>query len=263
MQIFDQLNRTLTEKVSEGNVINHNLEKGLGAERALRSLLRDFLPSRFGVAKGKIVNYGGDQSQACDIIIYDRLNCARLFVDQNENQIIPIEGIYAVIEVKVTLTKGKLNEAFDNLASVHNLSPARPVRSKNKLVDFCPPALIVVGFNGPSLATIERHYLTMNHAHPVGASFSSYSEVSPGFDERTGKSFLVNKIACLGSGTIFHTYAGEVKTGAWGQYTLGMLLMSLLTDIEQIPYSEMVPVRYFNFMMIEDAEYFSRNLEWQ
>jgi hypothetical protein len=106
--IFEQLNRMLSEKIAQGNIIEHNLEKGLGGENALRGLLEDFLPSRLGVAKGKVVNFTGDMSRQCDVIIYDRLNGPRLFVDENKNQILPIEGVYAVIEVKTSLTKHTL-----------------------------------------------------------------------------------------------------------------------------------------------------------
>jgi hypothetical protein len=41
-RMFEQLNRLLAEKVAQGNVIDHNLEKGLGTERAMRGLLGDF-----------------------------------------------------------------------------------------------------------------------------------------------------------------------------------------------------------------------------
>src|SRR5262245_11975403 len=102
--VSEQLNRMLLAKTGQAELIGHNLEKGLGNEQTLRDLLIAFLPRRFGVAKGKVVNSNGDMSQQLDVIIYDAHNCPSLFVDENKNQIIPIEGVYQVIEVKTTLT---------------------------------------------------------------------------------------------------------------------------------------------------------------
>ena len=67
--IFQQLNRMLLQKSEEAGVLRHNLERGLSNEQALRNLLREFLPARYGVAKGKVVNSDGDMSDQCDIMV--------------------------------------------------------------------------------------------------------------------------------------------------------------------------------------------------
>jgi hypothetical protein len=77
------------ERLAESRVVKNKLESGLGGERVIRSILIDFLPTRFGVAKGWIINNAGDLSRHCDIIIYDRLNCPNIYVDNNDNQVIP------------------------------------------------------------------------------------------------------------------------------------------------------------------------------
>jgi hypothetical protein len=260
-RIFEQLNRLLAEKVAQGEIIDHNLEKGMGTERAIRALLEGFLPTRFGVAKGKIVNYGGDMSQQCDVMIYDRLNCPKLFIDENDNQVLPIEGVYAVLEVKTTLTKHTLTEAFDNLYSVHMLQPERPVRSLNPSIDFRPPCLSIVGFRGIQLKTLKAHFTKLNSDYST-PSFSIFSPRSPGYADLTMKTFLVHDIACLGRGSIGHMLNGEVRVREWGEYTLGMLLTSLLTGIEQIPSAEVIIGRYFHYGMIEDSEFFKREMHW-
>lgn len=260
-KIFEQLNRMLAEKAAQGQIIEHNLEKGLGAERALRELLKDFLPKRFAVAKGKIVNFAGEMSQHCGILIYDGLNCPKLFIDENENQIIPIEGVYAVLEVKTTLTKHTLAEAFQNLHSVYALQTERPIRSLNPKVDHRPPCLVVVGFKGVQLATLHTHFQEFNRKYPVTASFSAFSSKSPGYVDLTDETFLVHKVACLDKGAIHHMYTGEIAIRPWGEYTLGMLLTSLLADIEQIPAATVNIRAYFNYMMIKDPEFFQRPIE--
>ena len=256
--IFEQLNRMLSEKIAQGNIIEHNLEKGLGGENALRGLLEDFLPSRLGVAKGKVVNFTGDMSRQCDVIIYDRLNCPRLFVDENKNQILPIEGVYAVIEVKTSLTKHTLTEAFENLNSVYNLQPERPVRSSNPKLDYRPPDLIILGFQGLRLHTLEKHYRTLNAAYEVKASFSAYSAKSPGSKESSGDKYLVHSIVRLGEGQVHHRYDGTVITNASREYTLGMFLTGLLTAIDSMPSTKTNIDNYFYsaMVMVEEPDLF-------
>jgi hypothetical protein len=254
--IFEQLNRMLSEKVAQGNIIGHNLEKGLGAERAIRSLLEDFLPARYGVAKGKVVNFAGGMSDHCDVIIYDRLNCPKLFIDENENQILPIEGVYAVIEVKVTLTKDKLTEAFENLNSVYSLQPERSARSSNPKVDYRPPDLVVLGFKGLRLPTLEKHYKTLNAAYKARASFSAYSSESPGSKMLIGDKYLVHSIVHLGEGEVSHDLTGRLLKNAWGEYTLGVFLSQLLNDIGRMPSAEMNILDYFNYHMVKESDFF-------
>lgn len=252
----------LAEEVSRGEVIKHNLEGGLGVERAMRSLLENFLPARYGVAKGKIVNNAGDMSRHCDAIIYDRLDCPRIFIDGNENQVLPVEGVYAVLEIKTTLTKHTVTEAFDNLRAVYDLQPERPIQSENDHIDHRPPILAVVGFKGLKLPTLEAHFRTQNAKHAVPYSSSSFSRLSSGYANLTGETFLVHKIACLESGSVFHMLDGSVVLREWGEYTLGMLLSSLLSDFEQISLQDVNFTRYFHYGMVEDPEYFNRNIRW-
>ena len=89
----------------------HSLEKGLSNEEIIRSLLREFLPKTYGVAKGKVANSLGKSSRQSDIIVYDALRCPNLFIDRNRNQVLPVEGVYAVIEVKTELNHSKLKGA--------------------------------------------------------------------------------------------------------------------------------------------------------
>jgi hypothetical protein len=259
-QIFDQLNRMLAERVAQGNVIEHNLEKGLGAERALRSLLEEFLPLRFGVAKGKVINFAGNMSRQCDVIIYDRLNCPKLFIDENGNQILPIEGVYAILEVKTTLTKHSLTEAFENLNSVYSLQPERPVRSSNPKIDARPPYLHIVGFHGIKLPTLEAHFRSLSKIYKVNASASTYSKESPSYEGVAGDTFLVHSVACLESGTVFHTLSGKVKCAEWGAYTLGLMLTWMLKRIEEISTAQINIFDYFNYHMVEEPNFFEDHM---
>ena len=117
-KISQRLNDKLLEGLKRGQVIEHSLEYGLGTEAVFRDLLRLVLPLRFGIAKGKLVNSRGMTSRHLDTIVYDNLNCPNLYSDENDNLILPIEGVYAVIEIKSRTTSSVLREAFESLSSV-------------------------------------------------------------------------------------------------------------------------------------------------
>jgi len=252
-KIFSQLNRLLAEKSVQADIIDHKLEKGLGNEQIIRELLNDFLPSRYGIAKGKVINSLGDMSKHCDVIIYDRLNCPKLFIDENNNQILPIEGVYCVFEVKTTLNRTILEQGFQNLLSVHNLLRTRINRSTNDFLYICPPNLEIIAFkdNRP-LDKIENNFREMNEKYAVKDSFYSYSKKSPGFKEHTGKKYLVSSINILNKGSVYHMLDGSVAIGKWGEYTLGMLLTSLLDQLNEIRLPATDLINYFNYLMIEN-----------
>ncbi|MER7166334.1 DUF6602 domain-containing protein [Micromonospora sp. NPDC000207] len=249
--VFEQLNRLLAEKARQANIIGHNLEKGLGNEHVLREVLRNFFPAKFGVGKGKIVNGAGESSRHCDVIIYDAMSCPKLFVDENKNQILPVEGVLAVIEVKTTLTKVTLGDAFENLYSVYGLQPERPVRSLNELVDHRPPMLLVLGYGGLKLDTLDRHYRDLCSKYPVLNSAARYSEKSPGSKWNLDSYRLVSEVACLGEGSVYEMLNGSYRKDAWGDYTLGMFLTSLLSELEEMPAMNVVIGNYFNYLMLE------------
>lgn len=254
--IFEQLNRSLAEKVEQGKLIQHNLESGLIAEKAVRAVLKDFLPLKYGVAKGKVMNSTGAMSRHCDIIIYDRMNCPTLYVDENENQILPIEHVSVVVEVKMTLTKHTLTEAFGELSSVAVLQPDRPDRSVNSFVEHRPPALEILGFKGPKLQTLKSHYVRLNGEYPVTASFTSYSPESPAYPKITGNKFMVHSINCLGAGCVDYMYDGQVAVRDWGNYTLGMFLMMVHWNAEQIVPTDIPFSDYMSYILAENPNFF-------
>lgn len=127
-----------------------------------------------------------------DVIVYDALNCPTLFVDENENQILPIEGVHTVIEVKTTLTSGELRGAFENLQSVASLDD-RADASTNDYLIICPPSLQVFAYGSDrTLSAVAAQYDALSAELTVAASFSSYSKKSPGYADHTGRRFLVS-----------------------------------------------------------------------
>ncbi len=154
LAIGERLEARLLEGAKRGEVVRNNLEDGLGAETVLRDLLEEMLPARLGVGKGKIVNSEGEMSRHLDLMLYDRLNFPRLFVDEQDNLILPIESIFAAVEVKTHTTASSLRDASETLASVAVVAAeVRDILSESVAsVEFSPPSerlgMVIGGLKG-------------------------------------------------------------------------------------------------------------------
>lgn len=72
-------------------------------EELIREKIGLFLPERYLVKQGHIVNAEGKVSPQFDIIIFDRLNTPKFFEAQNNTVFYPIESVLAIAEIKKTL----------------------------------------------------------------------------------------------------------------------------------------------------------------
>lgn len=96
----------------------HQGLKGSENEQALADILRDFLPSRYGVeVNALIIDRDGAVSRQCDILIYDDMQFPKYF-----RKVYPVEMICAVIEVKTELSQSKVNIAMQNETSLRGLN---------------------------------------------------------------------------------------------------------------------------------------------
>lgn len=126
----------------------HEGLKGSENEKALADILRDFLPSKYGVESNVLViDRNGGSSRQCDIIIYDEVKFPRYF-----RKVYPIEIVYAVIEVKTQLTKQQVDIALDNEASLRSLeffpllTPYWQTRTKENKIPHAPPVHCIFGY---------------------------------------------------------------------------------------------------------------------
>ncbi len=101
-------------------VISHDDSMGEANESLLRNLIRKFIPARYGVGSGVVVDHRGKPSRQCDIVIYDPVLYPSLF-GLGEAHLFPVDFVYGVIEVKTTLDAGKAKDAIENIESVRKL----------------------------------------------------------------------------------------------------------------------------------------------
>lgn len=113
----EEMRLKLSSKIDE---IYHPTAKGYESELNWIGLLRTYLPERYTVDSGFVVDHDGNISDQIDIIIYDRHFTP--FIFRGENVIyIPAEGVYAVFEVKPYFDKKNYEYAVKKLKSVKKL----------------------------------------------------------------------------------------------------------------------------------------------
>jgi len=112
-------------------------------EQAIAGVLREFLPPRFGVeVNALVIDRFGNVSRQADIVIFDAERQPNFF-----RKVYPVETVYAVIEVKTSLTSSEATVTLENLASVSELefrpalTPYWETRTKQEEIHHSPPAL--------------------------------------------------------------------------------------------------------------------------
>lgn len=100
--------------------IQHQGEKGSSREEILLKYLRNYIPSKYQMNNGVLIDANGTQSRQQDLVIYDSFN-SPLLINMDSTKMIPIESVYATIEVKSTLNKIELNKCVKNIKSVKDL----------------------------------------------------------------------------------------------------------------------------------------------
>jgi hypothetical protein len=110
----------LTDFEHSHSQIKHLGERGGEREAALGSFLKAYLPGRYAISDGEIVDGTGQTSRQCDLVIYDHLNCPLLLAGKGY-RVFPAEPVFAVIEVKSVLTAGRLKDAVEKIRSVKEI----------------------------------------------------------------------------------------------------------------------------------------------
>jgi hypothetical protein len=121
---------------------------GAENENAIADVLRQFLPAQYGVeVNALVIDRFGRVSRQADIVIYDAANQARFF-----RKVFPVEIVYAVIEVKTSMSSAEAHSALENLASVSALefhpalTPSWERKTQEQDIHLTPPALYVFAF---------------------------------------------------------------------------------------------------------------------
>lgn len=106
----------------------YNFDYGDEFEIQVCKFLRRFLPLKYGICRGFIVDKHGNKA-GDDIIIYDQeLYPTLRFLNTDgfaQKEQIPVEAVYAYIEAKYTLTSGALKKAVKQVGDVKRMCYSR------------------------------------------------------------------------------------------------------------------------------------------
>lgn len=163
-QLFKSIEKTILAKYEQSSCIYHQGDKGENREEFLIEFLREHLPLKYGITKGEVMTIHGERSHAIDIIIYDALNCPVFY--SGKTKILPIEGVYGIIEVKSSLSKAELLDAASKIEKFKRLAPRElSVIEKEKYVTVrraSRPFGIVLGYSlaNNSLNSLKENWQT-------------------------------------------------------------------------------------------------------
>ena len=117
-QTLAHIQKQFQNNYDVSSTIRHKGERGRQRENGLLMLLRENLPLAYGVATGEIIPYKGRvSSRQCDIIIYDQLRYPIIGKTEAVQQV-PLEAVFAEIEVRSILDANALKDANDKFIEV-------------------------------------------------------------------------------------------------------------------------------------------------
>jgi len=100
--------------------ISHAGTQGSVNEDHWIDIFRAYLPKRYEVATGFVIDSKGGRSQQVDVVVFDK-HFTPTLLDQQNHRYIPAEAVYAVFESKPHIDKSYLEYAGDKAASVRKL----------------------------------------------------------------------------------------------------------------------------------------------
>lgn len=106
---------------------DYNFDLGDEFEIAICHILRAFLPEKYGVCRGFVVDREGNK-EGDDIIIYDKIKHPTINLykeDYSRKENIPIEAVYAYIEAKHTITLEQFDKALDQVKKIKKICTKR------------------------------------------------------------------------------------------------------------------------------------------
>ena len=111
----------LDSHASVRDVLSHPTGLGDHSEADWVGVLKGFLPERYIVGPIYAVDADGTLSEQIDVAVYDRQYSPLWFGSQAGFQIVPVEAVYAIFEVKPTIDTTYIAAARKKVASVRQL----------------------------------------------------------------------------------------------------------------------------------------------
>ena len=119
-EIFANLHEKIERELTTARTLGHPTEKGDASEKVWINVLQHYLPKRYDVRKGFVIDSHGVPSDQIDIIVHDRHYSPFVFTF-NGTDVVPAESVYAVFEAKQVLCSDHVSYAMKKAESVRKL----------------------------------------------------------------------------------------------------------------------------------------------
>lgn len=155
--------------------LKHMPSKGDVCEAAVAKYLSESLGARYAVTThGHVFDGFGQESAELDVVIFDDYWSGRFTPkDSGEPPLIPVESVYAAIQVKKTLTSSELRSAIENVRSFKSLQRERVGP------EYVTPNKRIEGLEGPGFLgnqSVRNPYFAAVFAFSAGRSIESVFE---------------------------------------------------------------------------------------
>jgi hypothetical protein len=179
-------------------------------------VLRKYLPNRYAVDTGIVIDSSGATSHQIDVIVYDNQYTPTL-LDQQNHRFVPAEAVYASFEVKPTINKQYLDYAGQKAASIRGLVRTTvPIVHAGGEYPAKQPFQIVSGIVASEIDWAEGF---LSKAFRIAhASLTATRQLDCGLAV---------------SGSVFDIYSGTMEIGPSGQ-ALVYFLFRLLQKLQSL-----------------------------
>lgn len=108
-------------KLKKSKSIEHSGDSGVASELKWIDMLRDFLPDRYSIRKGAVIDSNDEISDSLDIIIFDT-QYSPFILEEESTCYVPAESIYGTFEVRPVINRENIFYAGDKVQSVRTLN---------------------------------------------------------------------------------------------------------------------------------------------
>ena len=213
--------------------IEHNGVKGSAREDLLKDYLRDLLPNKYSISSGIIIDFNQNQSKQQDFIIHDAFNCPSFF-KTDSNTILPIESVYATIEIKSTLNYDTLKQSVENIESVRKLHklPNRNIIS-NDYNEQYPLGFVFAYSSDYSLEQIQKKLFELNKSVDGRHQISIVCVLDKGLIFNVYKDNLTNFTIIPTNDTVLARSDSDIENSLYSFY---LLILQYLDNVYiQVP----------------------------
>jgi len=155
---------------------NYKQPTGVGdaRESVVRNYLKEVIPTRFLVERGKIFDSQGKLSNEFDVVISERSETMPI-MQLHERQLFPIETVYGIIEVKSKLQKREYNKFINGVCELDLMKRFYSPVNKHYLQDGDNDK-IEKGFNAQDNRAGQIWSAIVAFDAPQGKKLSAYLE---------------------------------------------------------------------------------------